>query len=132
MAGSINRSIKGAVRPVKQVSSNEPLIVSNTGSAAAQLQVSLPASVGRITCLKNAVITSAAVAAVVSGVVTISDGTFTLNYQFVETVSAGGYMCLDFAEPLPASAANTAITVTIPAITGGAVTAIALVGHLEN
>jgi hypothetical protein len=107
-----------------------PINASNTGTAALQLAVALAGAAGLTTYLGKAIVTSQAPAAMVAGVVTISDGTWTLNFDFVETTSAGGFMHLDFADmPLIASAANTAITVTIPAITNGAVTAISLVGY---
>ena len=80
--------------------------------------------------LTKAIITSAAPAAITSGLVTISDGTWTLNFEFVETVSAGGALVLPFGEqPLVATTPNTPITVTVPAIAGGATAAIAATGY---
>jgi hypothetical protein len=107
-----------------------PINASGTGTAAAQNAVALSGNANQYTFLSKAIVTSQSPAAQVGGVVTISDGTWTLSFQFVETVSAGGFMHLDFGDaPLQASAVNTAITVTIPAISSGAATAIALVGY---
>lgn len=103
---------------------------SNTGLAGASLAVSLAAAVNRYTYLAKAIVTSGAPAVLQVGVVTISDGTWTMYFQFCETVTAGGFAHLDFSDaPLVGSAWNTPITVTIPVIAGGAVTAIAAVGY---
>lgn len=106
-----------------------PLIRGATGSAAAQVQVTLPALAGKSTYLTKATITSDKVAAAVSGVATITDGTWTLSYEFVETVSAGGALDLDFDPPLKTTVPNTTIVVTLPAITGGGAGAVACVGY---
>jgi hypothetical protein len=101
-----------------------------TGTAGNQNQQTLAAAVNKTTYLSKAIITSQGPATQVGGVVTISDGTWTLSFQFVETITAGGFMHLDFGDaPLVGSAVNTAITVTIPAIGSGAATAVALVGY---
>ena len=65
----------------------------------------------------------------VGGVVTISDGTWTLYYQFVDTVSAGGFINKELNIPLMSTDVNTAITLTLAAITGGGATAVELRGY---
>lgn len=104
---------------------------SNTGAAGAQVQAAItPSVVTRRAYLTKAILTSGAPNPLVSGIATISDGTWTLNVVFVETVTAGGALILPFGEqPLVASAPNTPITVTIPAIGGGAVAAVAVAGY---
>src|SRR5215472_17430874 len=108
--------------------------ISGTASAGAQNQVTLVGVAGQMMYLRRAVITSGAVAAVVSGTVQISnvatDDSNPLNFIFTETVSAGGWLDLNFTadEVLQASALGGSIVVTLPAIGGGASSAISLVG----
>jgi hypothetical protein len=87
-----------------------------------------PTSAQRRAYLTGVTITSANPSAIAVGTATIGDGVWTLKYQFVETVSAGGCLNLDFIPPLVASAVNSAITITVPPISGGATAAIAAMG----
>jgi hypothetical protein len=102
---------------------------SATGAAAAQVQVPLPAVAGQYECFEHAIITSANPTSTVSGVVTVSDGTWTKSYQFVETTSLGGLLIVNLPTPFRATNQNSAITVTLPAITGGAAGAIDVSGY---
>jgi hypothetical protein len=101
--------------------------IENTSGSGITASIT-PTSPKKRAYLTSAVITSATPSAVAVGTVTISDGVWTLKYQFVETVSAGGCLNLGFVPPLVASAANSAITVTVPPISGGATAAIAAAG----
>jgi hypothetical protein len=106
-----------------------PVNASTTGNAAGS-SCSLPGVANRTTYLTKAIITSSFVSTICAGIITITDGTWSLSAILVETVTAGGFMHLDFADaPLVASGTNTAITVTVPAIGNGTTTTILLVGY---
>ena len=82
--------------------------------------------------LTSLTVSTQQVAAVVSGLVTITGlsaqaGT-TLTFYMVETVSAGGWMDKVFDPPLPASGPNVPIVVTLAAIASGGASAITLTG----
>ena len=80
--------------------------------------------------LTQAILTADQVTAVVTGNATITDGSWTLNFRFVETVSAGGALVLIFeAQPLMATTPGTAITVTVPVISGGSTVAVSITGY---
>jgi len=126
MGLSNSQEVTKAVYPLEAT----PITASATGGAGASNAVSLAGVSGKTTYLTKAIVTSTSPAAQQSGVVTISDGTQTLSFQFVESTSAGGFMNLDFSDShFVAAATNTAITVTIPAIGSGGATAIALLGY---
>jgi hypothetical protein len=80
--------------------------------------------------LTQAFLTCTSPAAQQAALATISDGTWTLNFYLVETVSAGGCLMLAFgAQPLMASAPNTAITVTVPIVGSGGTVAVSITGY---
>lgn len=119
---------------------NHPLPVSTTNGttiensttilAAASGSVSLAAAVGKTTYIRGFIVTAAAAAAVVSGLITITGLTITMNFQFDNLVTGQSILSEYFGEAgIPASAANTAITVNIPAITGGAAIAVSVWGY---
>lgn len=111
------------------VSGGAEIANSATAGAGAQCQATLAGAVGVVNYLTKFTATSAAVAAVCSGVLQVTGVVGgPLNYQFVETVSAGGCLDIWFNPPMPATADNIAITVTIPAIGGGAATALTVTG----
>lgn len=85
------------------------------------------AAVGVTGFLSGLIITAVAPAATVAGTITINNlaqGAVTLD--FVETSSAGGQLVVPLPYPLAANATNTVISVTVPAITGGAA------GHVQG
>jgi hypothetical protein len=103
---------------------------SSVGGAGAGVTVTLtPAFAYNTVFLTQAFLTATSPVAQQSGVATISDGTWTLNFEFVETTSAGGALPLTFLPPLMASAPNTPITVTVPAIAGGSAVAVSATGY---
>ena len=106
-----------------------PESASGTGAAAATAVATLAASVGRTTYLSGFCVTATSPAAVETGVVAVT-GTITgaLDYQFVETVTAGGQLCVPFNPPVPASGTDVPIVVTLPAIPSGAAGAVAAYG----
>jgi hypothetical protein len=103
--------------------------VGGTGAAAAQVQEVLPAVPGQYECIEHFVITSANPTATVNGVVTVTDGTWTKPYQFVETSSMGGLLIMNFPTPIRSTSVNTPITVQLPAITGGAASSVEVSGY---
>lgn len=106
-----------------------PVGASATAAAAAANAVSLPAVAGKTNYLSGLVVSTGNPASAVTGVVTVTGlSVGTLSFQIVESVAAGGLLNINFAEPLPASAVDTAITVTLPAITSGAVSTVAVHG----
>jgi len=112
-----------------EVAGGEEVAASGQGVAGAQLAVTLAGAVGKTTFLTYFIVSTAPVAAVVSGLVTVTGVVGgPLNYILTETVSAGGWIQHPFRPPLPATAANTDITVTLAAIGGGAASAIVLTG----
>ena len=109
--------------PIKPVYDSQ--VESSGGSG---ITATLPGATGLTTYLTRVLITCPNPAAIVSGLVTITGPATTLNYWLVETVTAGGFVPDKFDEPIPASAPNTAIVVTIPVISGGARVAVNIFG----
>ena len=105
-----------------------PVIASATAAAAASCAATLAGTAGKTTYIMGFVITTAAPAAAVTGTATITGLSTTLNFQIVESVTFGGELVVEFPFPIPASAPNTAIVVTLPAITSGAVSAVSAWG----
>ena len=100
------------------------------GSPGSGLAVSVTPAVTRAAYLTKAIITSTSPTNQQSGIVTISDGVWTLNFTFVESVSAGGCLVLPFeSHPLVATAINTPIVITVPAIGSGGTVAVAATGY---
>lgn len=101
-----------------------------TGVAAGAVSATLPAVPGKTTVLQGMLITCSNAVGAVTGQGSISDGTFTLPFQFNETNNGNGNNALPvpLGQGIQASAINTGITVTVPAITGGGVVSIALWG----
>lgn len=112
-----------------QESSLIPVGASATAAAALINAVTLPAVAGKTTYLRGFIITAGNVAAVVLGVVTVTGlAVGTQNFQFVETVGAGAVLSVEYPDLMAASAPNTAIVVTLPAIATGGVSAVAVWG----
>ena len=106
-----------------------PITASTTGAAAAATTATLAAATGVTTYITGFTVIAGAVTSEVEGVVTIT-GTVsgTLSYRLNETVAAGGVINIVFPQPVPASAADTAIVVNVPAITGGGATSTVATG----
>jgi hypothetical protein len=94
----------------------EPIGCTATANGAT-LTCAAPAASGKTTRLYAFTVTCTATGATVEGQVTLSDGIWTMPYQLVET-SSGGQLQDQFP-PIDASAADTPITLTIPAVSGG-------------
>lgn len=110
-----------------------PVYNSNTAAAALQCQATLPGdNTGKTTYINGFAITAHAPTANVQGTATVSlDGGTTqhLNFIFCESSTIGGMLQIEFPDPLPATKPNTSIIVTLPAITGGAVSAVSVYGY---
>lgn len=107
-----------------------PVWASGHATAGATLVVSLPGVANRTTYLVKAFVTTQAPASIQNMEVTIFDGTTTGYVEMVQTVTAGGFANIDLGDaPIKASAVNTAITVTVPVVAGGAIPGILLVGY---
>lgn len=93
---------------------------------------SLPAVAGKRNYVLGFAITCSAPAAIQTAVATLS-GLFgsDLNFRFVQTTQGGTQMVVNFAHPLPASAVNTAITLTVPAVATGGIPATAIWGFVK-
>jgi hypothetical protein len=103
-----------------------------TGSAGGTAVATLAAPTnGQTLYLEQFTVTCPNVAAVESGVVAVSGlAVGTLNYGIVETVAGGTSFSRDYGvDPLAASASNTAIVVTVPAIGSGSACTVTAVGR---
>ena len=124
-----DNGVPNAPHAFVMVADPNTITASATASAAAQCQVTFAAVAGKTNYLNGFVVTSLAPGATVGGLVTVTGlVTGTLSYQFVETTSFGGELTVNFPQPVPASAANVAIVITLAAITSGAASAISAVG----
>lgn len=101
---------------------------SATALAGLANSVSLPAVADKTNYLLGFIVTATNPAAAASGIVTVTGLGTTLSFQLTESTTQGSQLKVVFPEPLPASAVNTAITVAVPAITGGGATAVAVFG----
>src|SRR5260221_692562 len=105
---------------------------SNTAAAAASDSCTITGVAGLTTYLTGFSVVSHAPGAVVGTSATPVTITGliggTLNFHFVENTTFGGELNTVFPEPIPASAAHINIVVPVPAITSGAVTAVAAYG----
>lgn len=100
-----------------------PETASSGNVANANAVATLAAAVGKTTYISGCAITStgATIGAVVNvTIVGVITGTMTLNYAAPAGVSAMGTpLILNFNPPIPASATNTTIVVTLPALGAG-------------
>jgi len=125
---TVAQPLDGNYKPIPALIGT-PVAASNTGSAGAALTVTLLGVPGATTYISGFIISAANPAANQTGVVTVQ-GTLggTMNFQLVESTTFGGLIVVVFPFPVPASGQNVAITVNIPTIGSGAVTAIAAYG----
>lgn len=122
------QQLDGNYKPITAVIGT-PVTASATAAAAQANTVTLPAVPGQTTYINGFICTSGIPGANQIGVVTVTGcAGGTLSFQFPETTGFGGQLVIFFPYPIPASAPNTAISVNIPAIGSGAVTAAAAYG----
>jgi hypothetical protein len=105
------------------------VMASAVGTAGGGITLHLPSAAGVLVYLSHLTITCPNVAAVVAGLVTLTGISTQLNWQYVETVSAGAWLDHHFNPPVPASAPNTDIVLTVPPIAGGGVVAVNMFGY---
>ena len=98
--------------------------ISATAVAAAAISATMPATAGVTNYLSGFELTAGVATAPVSGTVTITGPTNTLNYVFSESATGQNSLIVEFPDPIAASGLNVAIVVTLAAITGGAITAL--------
>lgn len=98
-----------------------PLHVSSGNVADAAAVATLPAAAGKTTTISGFTLSASGATAGLPVVATVTDGTWTLDYIFVfpaGVLVSATPLSVVFNPPLPASAPDTTIVVTLPA--GGA------------
>lgn len=134
-AGDTALALTAAGRQLADVQLVAPLTdhASTTGGAAASAACSLTAAAGRRVYVSGFTITGAAVVAAVNGLATLTGlvnaaaAATTLSYVVNETVAGGTFVQVVFHQPLR-SAVNGTVTLTCPAIVGGAAITVNLQG----
>lgn len=135
---AVNMLINGTA-----VSSSNPVPIQDIGSglitlieqsatitAASSGTCTLAGTANKTTYIRGFTVTAAVAAAIVSGLVTITGLTNTMNFQFDNLATGQSALQQYFGEDgIPASAPNTAIVINIPAITGGAAIAVNAWGY---
>lgn len=103
-----------------------------TGAGVA-VSVALPAVPGKSTICRGITITAAGGLNAVWGTVTLSDGTWTLTFQYAQTNGGNGsdMFGLSFGDGLLATNPNAAITLSCPAITSGGTVALSIWGGYQ-
>lgn len=107
---------------VAVVATGTPVVNSSGDSPNAAAVATLPAAAGKTTYITGFQMTASGSTAALVVVATVT-GTFSSNMSFVFTFPAGAAvaaqtLAVSFPQPIPATAVNTAIVVTLPA--GGA------------
>lgn len=110
-----------------------PVYATATGSAGATANVSLAAVAGKTTYINGFYVSVAHTASgTIAGQVTLSlnGGTSThMNFLIAVSTTYPGLVEVTFPDPIPATAANTTIVITLPALTGGGVSSISAFGY---
>lgn len=112
---------------------SRPLMSSNTGAAGVAVTSTLAGAANFTTYLSQILVTTGTVAlAIAAQLITITGLALgTLSLYLNQLTAQGTVLKLNLPFPLAASAQNTAISATLPAITGGAVTALTLFGFQQ-
>lgn len=125
---TVAQPLDGNYKPITAVVGTT-VTASATAAAAASNTVTLPGVAGATTYINGFVCTAGIPGANQIGVVTVTGCQGgTLSFQFPETTGFGAQLIMFFPMPIPATGPNTAISVNIPAIGSGAVTAAAAYG----
>ena len=109
-----------------------------TGASTSAVTISMPAVANYTAVLTGVTVTSVHASATVeslfkiTGLSTYAGGSGELDYQFVQSSTLGGNLDLDFSNPMPASAPNTAIVFNVAAIVGGGTVSIAVQGYYRR
>lgn len=103
---------------------------SATGAPAGAVSVSLPAVAGKTTICYGFTISAAGSLNAEWGAATLSDGIKTMTYQYAQTNGGNGsdmFHC-PLMPGIKASATNTAITLSVPAIASGGTVSVSIFG----
>jgi hypothetical protein len=101
-------------------------------AAGAALTVSVPASQGRLCAISGFDCTLGIPAAAATVLLSVSGLPNVLDYALTASLAAGGGALVRFPKPIPASALAQAITVSLPAVGGGAaVNALTVYGFVQ-
>lgn len=124
----IAQPLDGNYKPITALIGTS-VTASNTGTAAAGASATLSGTTGATTYIAGFICTSGAPGSTRTEVVTVTGViSGTMSYQFVESSAYGGQLIVFFPEPVPASASNTNIVVTIPGDASGAAVAVVAYG----
>lgn len=106
---------------------------SNTAGAGASVTCQVPAVIGGTSHVVGFTVTTGppSSAGPLTANVTLSDGVWTQNFVITETLSAGGWMEKEPKSPFVASAQNTAIVLTMPAVSSGGIVAVEIHGYIS-
>lgn len=110
----------------------------NGASASGAVTNSMPALAGYTAVLTGVTVTANHATSTVeslfkiTGLSTFNGGGGELDYQFVQSSTLGGLLDLDFSNPIPASAPNTAINFNVAQIAGGGTVYIAVQGFYRR
>lgn len=119
---------RGPALGVMTFNSNSLAVSATESGAGAGVTATLPNVANQWTVITGFIITSGVPAANHTAAVTVSLGGTTLTFQYNETTTFGGQLIVQFSNPIPATAVNTAIVVTMPAVASGAITTIDVFG----
>jgi hypothetical protein len=118
--------------PVRPALPAQVTATSIAGLAGAAVSASLAATAGKTNYVGGFSVTCTNPASAVNGVVTVTDGATAIqNYELEESVTGQILLAPPFAAAIPSSTTNQAITVSVPAITGGGTCAVNLWGWRE-
>jgi hypothetical protein len=101
---------------------------SSTGSAGTATSTTIPAASGKTSYIIGFDVTIGAASAAAVSLVAVTGIANTLNYQVQQETGAGATLTIRYPFPIPASAVNQAITVSVPATTNGGVVGISAYG----
>lgn len=108
-----------------------PLVASNTGAAGAAVTATLTGLATDTVYINGFIVTTHAPTANQLAQITVTGliGGVTMQFTMCESATVGGELIVFFPDPIPASAINTPIVVTLPAVTSGAVGSVTAVGY---
>jgi hypothetical protein len=126
----IAQPLDGNYKPITAIVGT-PITASATSATPATVAAAatLPGVAGTTTYINGFICTSAIPGANVVPLVTVTGTTGgTLSFQFPETTAFGGQLIIFFPNPIPASAPNTSIVVTVPALASSGNSAVVAYG----
>jgi hypothetical protein len=107
-----------------------PVVASTTLPAATGGTATLAAAAGKTTYINGFYVSIAHTASgTVAGQVTVTGIGTTLNFLIAVSATYPGLVEVNFPDPIPASAVNTAIVVTAPTLTGAGIGSVTAFGY---